>query len=555
MENNILNRFHDMGDRGSRRVPLRTILVTLFALQLFGTVGLIGYFFFRIGQQTVHDSSSQLMALAVGMTILTAQWFTQLFVRLSEAYNSRALEQQVASRIAALQASEEKFAAAFRVSPVAMGILTFEDGRYIDVNNSFCRAVGYDREQVIGQSCLELNLWKYPEERTRFFKLIEENRSIRDQEVEFCQQSGETLMIRASGEVINLDQTPCILLTYEDVTAHRQAEEALRRQEQELRLITDALPVCICYVDPEKRYRFVNRTYEDWFGWRRDEILGKHYREVLGEAVYQIIKPHSNRTLAGAVTTYEADMPYLLGRKYSSATLIPDVDDRGQVRGYYGLVSDISDRKRAEAASVLEERNRMAREIHDTLAQALTSIIIHLEAASLKLATDVESAQALIQTGRDLARSGLAEARRSVEALRPMILENCDLYGALQQFAEQMFSCTESQVTCHRLGHPYLLESSVENNVFRIGQEALHNILKHAKASEIKMELIYERSWFTLKITDNGQGFVVGNNAGGRFGLLGMSERAERMGASFAIQSRLKRGTTITLSIDRRILS
>ena len=461
------------------------------------------------------------------------------------------LEQQMANRTTALQASEEKFASVFRVSPVAMGILTLVDGKYIDVNNSFCATMGYAREQVIGQSCLDLKLWKCPEERIRFFETMKANRSIRDQEVEFCKQSGDTLMIRTSGEVINLGKTPCILLTYEDVTEHKQSEEALRRQEQEIRLITDALPVCICYVDLDKRYRFVNRTYEDWFGWRQHEILGKHYREVLGEAVYQIIKPHSNRTLAGAVTTYEAEMPYLLGKRHISATLIPDVDNRGQVRGYYGLISDIGDRKRAEAASVLEERNRMAREIHDTLAQALTSIIIHLEAASLKLATDVESAQALIRTGRDLARSGLVEARRSVEALRPLILENCDLYSALQQFAQQMFSCTESQVSCNRRGHPYPLTSFVENNVFRIGQEALHNAFKHAEASEIKIELVYERSHLTLKITDNGQGFVVDNNAARRFGLLGMTERAERMGANFTIQSVLNHGTTIAVSVNR----
>jgi two-component system, sensor histidine kinase and response regulator len=209
-------------------------------------------------------------------------------------------------------------------------------------------------------------------------------------------------------------------------------------------------------------------------------------------------------------------------------------------------------KQKIEEMATLEERNRIAREIHDTLAQALTGIIIHLEAASLKLETDMESAQALIKTGRDLARSGLAEARRSVEALRPLILETCDLYSSLQKFAEQMFSCTESQVVCNRLGHPYPLESSVENNVFRIGQEVLHNALKHAQASEIHVELVYERSHFILKITDNGQGFVANHNVVRGFGLLGMTERAERMGANLTIQSVLNQGTTIVLSVDRR---
>lgn len=170
------------------------------------------------------------------------------------------LGQQMANRNEALQASEEKFSSVFRVSPIAMGIMTLIDGKYIDVNHSFCVAMGYDQEQFIGLSCLDLNLWKYPEERTKFFEKMKANRSIRDQEVEFCRHSGDTLMLRTSGEVINLGKTPCILLTYEDVTEHKQVEEALRRQEQELRLITDALPVCICYVDSDKRYRFVNRT-------------------------------------------------------------------------------------------------------------------------------------------------------------------------------------------------------------------------------------------------------------------------------------------------------
>lgn len=80
----------------------------------------------------------------------------------------------------------------------------------------------------------------------------------------------------------------------ERTAALQQSEATLRQREQELRLITDALPACICYVDTDRRYRFANRTYEDWYGCSRDKILGKQVREVMSEAAYQIIEPYIN---------------------------------------------------------------------------------------------------------------------------------------------------------------------------------------------------------------------------------------------------------------------
>jgi PAS domain S-box-containing protein len=113
----------------------------------------------------------------------------------------------------------------------------------------------------------------------------------------------------------------------ERTAALQQSQAELREREQELRLITDALPVCIIYVDANQRYRFVNRTYEDWFHRSQGEILGKHICENLGEASYQVAKPYINRALAGEITTYEAEIPCVFGKKYISSSLIPDFDD------------------------------------------------------------------------------------------------------------------------------------------------------------------------------------------------------------------------------------
>lgn len=193
--------------------------------------------------------------------------------------------------------------------------------------------------------------------------------------------------------------------------ALRDVYDKLRLREQELRLITDALPALVSYVDANRRYQFINRTYEVWFSRSRNEILGKSVCELLGEAVYQMVEPYVNQVFEGQTVTLEAEIPFSLGKRAISATLIPDFDcpkgsakgDRNaQVRGFHSLITDISEqrnaalreRKRAEEASILEERNRMAREIHDTLAQSFTGVIIHARTAASKITVDPEKAQA-----------------------------------------------------------------------------------------------------------------------------------------------------------------
>ncbi|MFN6487489.1 MULTISPECIES: AAA family ATPase [unclassified Nostoc] len=335
--------------------------------------------------------------------------------------------------------------------------------------------------------------------------------------------------------------------------ALQQSEADLRAHEQELRLITDALPVSIGYIDAEKRYRFVNRTYEIWCNCSRDEILGKSVRELvdrIDRMSYQMIEPYINQALRGETTTFEVEMPLPVGKKYLSVTLIPDFDANAQVIGYYALNTDISDRKRAEHASILEERNRMAREIHDTLAQSFTGILLQVGAATQVLADDPEATQVHLEMIEELARAGLAGARRSVSALRPQLLEEGNLESALHRIVAQMRSTTDTALICETQGTAYSLPSEVENNLLRIGQEALTNAIKYASAGEILVELVYNETQCILRVKDDGRGFGVGCiPLSGGFGLLGMSERAERIGAQLTIQSQPGQGTEIMVII------
>lgn len=274
----------------------------------------------------------------------------------------------------------------------------------------------------------------------------------------------------------------------------RDVFDELRLREQELRLIADALPVLISYVDANRCYQFINRTYEVWFNCSRNEILGNPVRQLLGEAVYQRVEPSINQVFKGQTVPLEAEIPFPPGKRCISATLIPDFNDNAQVRGFYSLITDISDRKLAEAASILEERNRMAREIHDTLAQSFTGILLQVGAATQVLADDPEATQVHLEMIEELARAGLAGARRSLSALRPRLLEEGNLESALHRIVAQMRSTTDTALICETQGTAYSLPTEVENNLLRIGQEALTNAIKYACASKIRVELVYNET-------------------------------------------------------------
>ncbi|MGV0101572.1 histidine kinase [Nostoc sp. DSM 114160] len=145
--------------------------------------------------------------------------------------------------------------------------------------------------------------------------------------------------------------------TQRDITERKRAEAALRQREDELRLITNAVPVKISYVDSEQRYRFNNKEYEDWYELPASEISGKHIREILGESVYQSILPYVEAVLSGEQVTYETQLPDKDGtNRYVNVTYIPQFSQEGKVAGFVALVTDITLHKLAEAALKQSEK-------------------------------------------------------------------------------------------------------------------------------------------------------------------------------------------------------
>jgi PAS domain S-box-containing protein len=325
-----------------------------------------------------------------------------------------------------------------------------------------------------------------------------------------------------------------------------QRENALRQQKELLQTIIDNIPVMIVLYDYNHQvYQLVNREFEQFLGWAQTEIDNM---DVLTECYP--FPPYRERALEHMTAATGKWQDFKIRLRDGSYVDTSWVSVRLSDIMNLIIGQDIRDRKQAEEASVLTERNRMAREIHDTLAQAFTGIIVHLDAASRRMKTNPDAVENYIKTGRDLARYGLDEARRSVEALRPRFLEEGDLHSALSRLATQMFCHSDVEIVYEVIGEQFPLPNDVENHLFRIGQEALTNVFKYAKASEIRIELIYESEQFYLRIKDNGQGFEKGSIfIGSGFGLLGMTERAERIGAELTIQTALGQGTEVVVSV------
>jgi two-component system, NarL family, sensor kinase len=202
----------------------------------------------------------------------------------------------------------------------------------------------------------------------------------------------------------------------------------------------------------------------------------------------------------------------------------------------------------AKQAAIVQERNRLAGEIHDTLAQAFTAISIQLGVAKRIAQADPTEVTQILDRVMELANTALSKARQSVWALHPTAEEFSDLAVKLSQCVEQMTQGAAIQCQVQILGTPYPLSPLIGKNLLRIGQEAMTNTLKHAHATRLQVKLTYEIQRVSLRIRDNGQGFLLPTDTGG-FGLISLSERANRINGHLTIHSDLGQGTTISIQV------
>jgi signal transduction histidine kinase len=208
-------------------------------------------------------------------------------------------------------------------------------------------------------------------------------------------------------------------------------------------------------------------------------------------------------------------------------------------------------RQKLRSSAVLEERNRIARELHDTLEQELAGITMQLDLAVDCFQQAPEVAKHALGTARDMSRHSMIEARRSVWDLRCQLLQDGDLVSALSQIVEPLVPRDQSKVKFKIQGSPVRLPGPVEMNLLRIGQEAVANAVKHGHARQVTIELQYAAASVCLEVSDDGDGFAAAQSSpAGHFGLLDMRERAQSMGSNLKVESEPGRGTCISVEVS-----
>jgi signal transduction histidine kinase len=205
--------------------------------------------------------------------------------------------------------------------------------------------------------------------------------------------------------------------------------------------------------------------------------------------------------------------------------------------------------QRREFEAVLAERGRFAREIHDSLAQGLTSISLQLECVRDRLTEDPAAAASHVEKARGFVRDSLREARRTVWNLRPLALGEADLASTLQRYAANLSDNGKISISQEIEGTPRPLPPDHESALLRIGHEALTNAARHAAATEVRQRLRFGNGWVTLTVMDNGKGFDVAAMVGKGFGLTGMHERVAALGGSLSIDSRPGHGTEVSATL------
>lgn len=202
-------------------------------------------------------------------------------------------------------------------------------------------------------------------------------------------------------------------------------------------------------------------------------------------------------------------------------------------------------------SGILEERQRLAREIHDTLSQGFTSIVMHLEAADQARSGDPDTLKKHLDRARETARTSLDQARRVVHDLQPELLEHFSLPDALKRVTDRWSESTDIKATTTITGELIPLHPNIEVILLRAAQESLNNIHKHAQATSVQLTLSYMGDVIILDVKDNGIGL---NHApksplSGGYGLRAMKERVKHYGGSVELESDPGEGTTVVVTI------
>lgn len=361
--------------------------------------------------------------------------------------------------------------------------------------------------------------------------------------------------------------------------ARKQAEDALRAQEREFHLLADNVPAFYSYVDRELRHCFVNQRHAEFFGLPASGIVGKSVKEVVGEANFGRLEPHLRKALVGQAASFVYPMALPNGDvRWMSVQSMPDRDGTGQIKGILVLATDVTLQKQAElgleqSQFVLrekqdelqrlteklltaqdEERKRIARDLHDDFNQRLAALAVELE--TLERSTIGHLPEPILRQFAEV-RAGIGQISDDLHDLaynlHPSLLDHVGLEAAMRDHVAEFTKRTGMPATFTPREVPKVLSPEVKTNLFRVLQESLQNVSKHAQASHVTIRLSGSSKGVGVSVRDNGKGFDLENKDARvkGLGLTSMQERTRLLGGFFRVHSLAREGTKVCAWIPR----
>ena len=424
------------------------------------------------------------------------------------------------------------------------------------------RMFGYAATEMIGRPFVTI----IPpplidKERALISRLAENGRIVRNESIR-VHKGGQRLKVAATFSPVRdgVGTIVEILSIAHDVTEAQPAVLVRRESEKRFRVMADSTPVMIKSAGVDGELDFVNKAFLEFTGRRMEEMLGIGWAEnIHPEDLQGCFEFRVTAFCKRQLFQHEYRLRRHDGEdRWIVDTDVPRFDAHGKFIRFVGSNVDITDRKRAEELEArVNERTRIARELHDTLLQSFHGLLLRFQTASSLLPSRPKEAREILEKAINAASQAIIEGRDAVQALRSSTAETNDLAAAMKTLGEELTAPEGNSISpAFRVeveGKPRNLHPIRREEVHRIAAEALGNAFQHAQSRNIEVEIRYEEQQFRLRIRDDGKGIdpqvLTAGRREGHFGLHGMKERAEIADGKLEIWSRDGSGTEIDLTI------
>ena len=485
--------------------------------------------------------------------------------KLAKAFNY--MTESLETRERTLRESQQRYRSVFENTGTATMIIE-EDMTISMVNTEWEKLSGYSKKEVEGKKKWTEFVYKEDLERMEEYHRKRRGKgaqTLNEYEFRFFDRHGNVKDILGKTGVI--PRTKGRVVSWLDITARKQAEQAVKQSEEHYRHLFEQSRDAIYTTTREGKFVDINQSFLGLFGYTREEIMGFKAREIYANPSDQ---PRLKQEVdeKGFVRDFEAKLRKKDGTEIDCliTASVRQADDRS-ILGYQGIIRDITKRKQAEAElkrsqeelrnltthlqSVREEeRMSLARDIHDDLGQALTALKMDLSLLGKKFSEDQKPLLDKTQAISKLMDTSIETVKRISTELRPGVLDDLGLTAAIEWQAEEFQQRTG--ITCEVCSDPrdIIPDRDRSTAIFRIFQESLTNVARHAQATRVTASLKEKAGTLELKVRDNGRGITKEQISDPKsFGIIGMRERVYPWEGQVTVKSAPGQGTTVEVKI------